>query len=56
MMALGPWRIHPCQNCGKLSGYYMKRGRGPWIRICRACDLKYDVKVKRKRKEQGNDG
>lgn len=41
--------LKPCANCKRYGGYKMKRGRSKhWIRICKRCDLKYDILVERK--------
>lgn len=40
--------LKPCANCSRFMGYKRKRGRSKhWVRICKNCNLKYDVKVNR---------
>ena len=49
MMCPGGYTIiYPCLNCKRRNGYYHKRGRSKaWLRICKHCDLKYDVRVRK---------
>lgn len=49
MMMLFDDPLQPCANCKRYAGYTRKRGRSKrWVRICKHCNLKYDVLIKEK--------